>query len=323
MKRSDRHKPENQNNKSNLNNESQQKNAKTDEGKISKYVNKEQIDKGKKFFSGKLSAYNTQLKEENKILKEKFTNLRTGQARQERDPNQKRPIIPIIVTGILLLPITILLAFLLITNFLPDETDMNRIASNDATDDTEETDESEETEEETTGDETEVAVVDETNDENQEDLDASEDIPEQDQEILSIADYSATERQQLQRAAQAAVNDKNAEIAIIREQEAAERARQQAAEEAARRQAEQTQQDDDDDDDDETETETDEEVTNEGESDSPLAGNQVHTVTGEDNLYQIAIQYYGDGSAANVQRIRDANGISGDSLTVGQDLIIP
>lgn len=317
MKRSDRHKPENQNNKPNVNNEPQQNNAKPDEGKLSKYVNKDQIDKGKKFFSGKLSAYNTQLKEENKILKEKFTNIRTGNARQERDPDQKRPIIPIIVTGILLLPITILLAFLLITNFLPDEGDMNRIASNDATDDTEETEDGETSDDETADDDTEVAVVDENEDESAEDIDTSEDIPEQeqDQEIQTIADYSATERQQLQRAAQAAVNEKNAEIALIREQQAAERARQQAAEEEARRQEEQAQTED-------TEDETEEE-TADGESDSPLAGNQVHVVTGEDNLYRIAIQYYGDGSAANVQRIRDANGISGDSLSLGQELIIP
>ena len=319
MKRSDRHKPENQNNKPNVNNETEQKNTKTDEGKISKYVNKDQIDKGKKFFSGKLSAYNTQIKEENKILKEKFTNLRSGNARQERDPDQKRPIIPIIVTGILLLPITILLAFLLITNFLPDETDMTRIASNDAADDTEETDATEETEDGTTEDDTEVAVVDDTDEEAADDLDASQDIPTQEQEILSIADYSSTERQQLQRAAQAAVNEKNAEIALIREQQAAERARQQAAEEEASRQEQQAQTEDSD----ETDTETDEEETTADESESPLAGNQVHTVTGEDNLYRIAIQYYGDGSAANVQRIRDANGISGDGLTVGQDLIIP
>ena len=322
MKRSDRHKPENQNNKPNVNNETEQKNTKTDEGKISKYVNKDQIDKGKKFFSGKLSAYNTQIKEENKILKEKFTNLRSGNARQERDPDQKRPIIPIIVTGILLLPITILLAFLLITNFLPDETDMTRIASNDAADDTEETDATEETEDGTTEDDTEVAVVDDTDEEAADDLDASQDIPTQEQEILSIADYSSTERQQLQRAAQAAVNEKNAEIALIREQQAAERARQQAAEEE-RRQSEQAQTEDTDETDTATDTETDEEETTADESESPLAGNQVHTVTGEDNLYRIAIQYYGDGSAANVQRIRDANGISGDGLTVGQDLIIP
>lgn len=316
MKRSDRHKPENQNKKTTLNNENEQNKAR-EEGKLSKYVSKDQIDKGKTFFKGKLSAYNSQLKEENKILKEKFTNFRTGNARQERDPNQKRPVIPIIITGILLLPITILLAFLLITNFLPDETDMNRIASDDATDETEETDVAEDG---TEDDDTDIAVVDDDDalDDAAEDIDTSEDIPEQETEILTIADYSSTERQQLQRAAQAAVNEKNAEIALIREQQAAERARQQAAEEQAR-QEEQTE--DTAEETDETDTETEE--TNEGESDSPLAGNAVHVVTAEDNLYRIAIQYYGDGSAANVQRIRDANGISGDSLTVGQELIIP
>lgn len=316
MKRSDRHKPENQTNKSVNNNSTGQKNTNTDDGKFSKYVNKDKLDKGKKFFSGKLSSYNTQLKHENKILKEKFTSFRSGESRQERDPNQKRPIIPIIVTGILLLPITILLAFLLITNFLPDESDMNRIASNDATDDTEEIDRADE---ETGDGDTDVAVVDDEDD--VQDVDVSEDIPEQDQdeEILSVADYSTTERQQLQRAAQAAVNEKNAEIALVREREAAERARQQRAEEARQQQAGQTEETEEED---TAAEDTDTEDTT-GDSEPPTAGNAVHVVSGEDNLYRIAIQYYGDGSAANVQRIRDANGLSGDNLSLGQELIIP
>ena len=32
-------------------------------------------------------------------------------------------------------------------------------------------------------------------------------------------------------------------------------------------------------------------------------GQESHTVTGKENLYRIAIQYYGDGSAENVEKL--------------------
>ncbi|MCS4485470.1 LysM peptidoglycan-binding domain-containing protein [Staphylococcus americanisciuri] len=55
----------------------------------------------------------------------------------------------------------------------------------------------------------------------------------------------------------------------------------------------------------------------------PNAGNQSHTVAGNENLYRIAIQYYGSGSPENVEKIRQANGISGNNISNGQQLIIP
>lgn len=324
MKRSDRHKTDKQT--QNQDQEQTKHNQQTnDNNAFSKYVSKDKLEQGKKFFRGKLTAYNSQLQKENKILKEKFTNLRTGNARQEKDPERKRPIIPIIVTGILLLPITILLAFLLITNFLPDESDMNRIASSE----TEEADvdNSEETDEdtETTDSETEDAEADETDTpedteiadgEDTEESDVDEELPEQvsEPEIATTADYSSAKRQQLQRAAQNAVNEKNAELAHRREQEALARARQ--AEEEAKRQAEASNETENNPD----ETEQTEDTEN---AETPTAGGATHTVTAEDNLYRIAIQYYGDGSAANVQRIREANGLSGDNLELGQQLTIP
>ncbi len=48
-----------------------------------------------------------------------------------------------------------------------------------------------------------------------------------------------------------------------------------------------------------------------------------HTVTGNQNLYRIAIQYYGNGSPENVEKIRRANGIQGNNIRNGQQLIIP
>lgn len=319
MKRSDRHKTNRESQDHDLEKTRENMKAQSDDDKArSNSVKNDKLEQGKKFVSTKLSAYNTQLKKENKILKEKFTNFRSGNREQNDNQDRKRPIIPIIVTGILLLPITILLAFLLITNFLPDETDTNRIASNDATEDTEEesTDEETDTEDsETISDETDVATDDE---EDEESTDVAEEIPEQTEEpeIQTTADYSSAQRQQLQRAAQNAVNEKNAELAERREQEAL--ARQRAAEEEARRQAQAQQEQEQ-----EQEQENEEETEDTDSEETPSAGGQVHTVTGEDNLYRIAIQYYGDGSAANIQRIREANGISGDNLEVGQTLTIP
>ena len=49
---------------------------------------------------------------------------------------------------------------------------------------------------------------------------------------------------------------------------------------------------------------------------------QTHTVQSTDNLYRIAIKYYGDGSAANIEKIKKANNLTSDSISTGQVLII-
>lgn len=48
-----------------------------------------------------------------------------------------------------------------------------------------------------------------------------------------------------------------------------------------------------------------------------------HTVQSTDNLYRIALKYYGDGSPSNIEKIRQANNLSSDSISSGQVLIIP
>jgi len=50
---------------------------------------------------------------------------------------------------------------------------------------------------------------------------------------------------------------------------------------------------------------------------------KTHTVLSTDNLYQIAIKYYGNGSPANIAKIKQANNLSSDSISLGQQLIIP
>ncbi|PNZ55552.1 LysM peptidoglycan-binding domain-containing protein [Staphylococcus aureus] len=52
-------------------------------------------------------------------------------------------------------------------------------------------------------------------------------------------------------------------------------------------------------------------------------GGQIHTVNGQENLYRIAIQYYGSGSPENVEKIRRANGLSGNNIRNGQQIVIP
>ena len=49
---------------------------------------------------------------------------------------------------------------------------------------------------------------------------------------------------------------------------------------------------------------------------------QTHTVQSTDNLYRIAIKYYGDGSEANIEKIKKANNLTSDSISTGQVLII-
>lgn len=53
------------------------------------------------------------------------------------------------------------------------------------------------------------------------------------------------------------------------------------------------------------------------------ASSKSHTVQSTDNLYRIALKYYGNGSPEYVNKIKQANGLSSDSISNGQVLIIP
>jgi len=52
-------------------------------------------------------------------------------------------------------------------------------------------------------------------------------------------------------------------------------------------------------------------------------GERTHTVVSGDNLSRIARQFYGNDSYANIQRIRNANNLTNDTIRAGQVLIIP
>lgn len=53
------------------------------------------------------------------------------------------------------------------------------------------------------------------------------------------------------------------------------------------------------------------------------ASSKSHTVQSTDNLYRIALKYYGNGSPEYVNKIKQANGLSSDSISTGQVLLIP
>ncbi|MER2120989.1 MAG: LysM peptidoglycan-binding domain-containing protein [Solibacillus sp.] len=56
--------------------------------------------------------------------------------------------------------------------------------------------------------------------------------------------------------------------------------------------------------------------------DAAKAQQKTHTVQSTDNLYRIALKYYGNGSAEYVNKIKAANNLSSDSISTGQVLVI-
>lgn len=50
---------------------------------------------------------------------------------------------------------------------------------------------------------------------------------------------------------------------------------------------------------------------------------KTHTVGANENLYRIALNYYGNGSDATIAKIKAANGLGSNEIRVGQNLIIP
>ena len=60
-------------------------------------------------------------------------------------------------------------------------------------------------------------------------------------------------------------------------------------------------------------------VTNNNQSNSSNSGQQTHVVSGNENLYRIAIQYYGEGTVENVNKLKQANGLSSNNISNGQN----
>lgn len=69
-------------------------------------------------------------------------------------------------------------------------------------------------------------------------------------------------------------------------------------------------------------TVNDKQIAEETDIEKPQVGEDtVHTVQANENLFRIAMRYYNDPSG--VQKIKAANHLASDSISVGQSLIIP
>lgn len=272
--------------------------------KLKGYFSAENAAKGKALFAGKFSSYQNRIKNEIKISKEKLGGIgaakKTGKKPEKNDNGSKKRMLPWVLAVLVLIPITVLFAFLIFSNFWPSLNDEIQLADENT---------SEETADNSTAEEGFNEELEAQKAEHERRLAANrnEDLSAKNIET----DYSQEELQELEEAALSAIRSKedgaDTEEAELESTEADEEDEPAAEPEAN------------------TETDTEEETETDTESDSSNTqnANASHVVTPQDNLYRIAIQYYGSGSEENVQKIRDANGISGNEISVGQELIIP
>jgi AAA ATPase containing von Willebrand factor type A (vWA) domain len=276
--------------------------------KLKGYFSRENAEKGKALFAGKLSSYKQRINNEIKISKEKLGGIGAAKAadkkpEQKKDGGQKR-MLPWVLAILVLIPITVLLAFLIFSNFWPSLNDEMQVADENTS---EETADGEETEEEQAFNEELEAQKAEH--ERRLAENRNEDLTAKNVET----NYSQEELQELEEAA----------LSAIRGKEDGSEEENQPAEEESEENSETDSDTETADNSTENETEENTETDTDSDSDETENANASHVVTSEDNLYRIAIQYYGEGSAENVQRIMEANGVTPDNLTVGQELIIP
>ncbi|SOC38804.1 LysM peptidoglycan-binding domain-containing protein [Salinicoccus kekensis] len=280
--------------------------------KVKVYFNRENLEKGKAFFAGKLSTYNERFSNELKVTKEKLDEFRNRPKKQKTEgqdgaddgeSTRNKGLLPMIAAGVIIVPLTLFLGFVIINNFWPSNDGME-LATDEA--ETEEAAESEDEElnedleeqrfemerrmAESRGSEEDGAESESEEDETSESGEAA--VEEGDLASENVeAIYSGEELSILEDIAGDAIEEKESGDDAETPSESAEE---------------------------------DEEEQGEGEeAEEAESGGTTHTVTAEDNLYQIALRYYGSGAPEDVQRIRDANGISGNAISEGQELIIP
>ena len=277
--------------------------------KLKGYFSAENAAKGKALFTGTLASYQKRIKNELKISKEKLGSI--GAAKKavkktgDNNDGEKKRMLPWVFSVLILLPITALLAFLIFSNFWPSLNDEIQMADENNTEET--VDSSSEADSETDAEINEALEAQKAEHEKRLAQNRNEDLSSKNIET----NYSQEELLELEDAALAAIRSKEdgSDEAAAEEDSASE---ETAEDEAADSEAA------------EPESETaGEDTDSESDSETTQNANASHVVTPQDNLYRIAIQYYGDGSAENVQRIMEANGVTPDNLTVGQEIIIP
>ncbi len=284
--------------------------------KLKGYFSAENAAKGKALFLGTFSSYQGRIKNELKISKEKLGALGAAKKPAKKENGSKKRMLPWVLAVLILIPITVLFAFLIFSNFWPSLNDEIQLADENTS---EETAENSGTEEDENDGEAFNKELEAQKAEHERRLaeNRNEDLTAKNIET----DYSQEELKELEEAALSAIRSK--EDGTAEKEAAAEKEKAEADRAAAEKAEAETETADENT---EAETETADENTEtdkDSESEETQNANASHVVTTQDNLYRIAIQYYGDGSAENVQRIMEANGVTADSLTVGQELIIP
>lgn len=292
--------------------------------KLKGYFSADNAAKGKAFFAGKFNTYQSRIKNELKISKEKLGSLGAGTkaakpSKQKEKNSRDRRMLPWVVGLLVLIPITALLAFLIFSNFWPSLNEEIQLAEENTSEETAENEQTAEGESEGFNEELEAQKAEH---ERRLAENRGSDLAAKDLET----NYSQSELEELEEASVNAIRSKEEEpkadtakdeaSASDSEDESSESAESQSETETAESEANSNAAES------ETNSSADSNSESESGSQSPNA-NASHTVSAEDNLYRIAIQYYGDGSAENVQRIMQANGVTPDSLSVGQELIIP
>ncbi|GAB3072071.1 LysM peptidoglycan-binding domain-containing protein [Salinicoccus sesuvii] len=285
--------------------------------KLDASINKEKLQKGKAFFAGKLSSYDKRVRDELKISKEKLSKVRPTrkQRKDESVDGRKDGFAPTLIAGILILPVTIILGVLIISNFWPSQDTDVEIANN-TEDTTEEVSPEENTEaspEETDGD-----LQDQKAELERELAESRNETESNDLGTGSVEfEYSDEQQSELEAAASTAIEDKesgetaDSSTSVVETPEAEAEQAEETTEESSVEPTEEVT---------EEPSEEQEEVTEEAPENS---GGSTYVVRSGDNVYRIAMRYYGSGSAENVSKILEANGVSADSLSVGQELVIP
>ncbi|WP_017548923.1 LysM peptidoglycan-binding domain-containing protein [Salinicoccus carnicancri] len=324
MKRSDRHraKLEKKNEKDRQKQGAPSKTDKKKSGlfagsgqKLNSYFNRKNLEKGKVFFAGKFSSYKRRFKDEVRVSKSKLSELgsrRQSPAKEKgEDKEQKKGVLPILLGGALLLPVTIILFVMIISNFWPSGDNATDLAGA-GEEETEESsgdqgsgDVNEDLESQKAEKERELAEQRE----NESGSDAEQDLGTGELD----ADYSEEEQSELEEAASSAIEEKESGEDSGPDTSEVESSEEEATEEPTE---EETQEQP-------TEEQTEEQAESEEPAEDNASGGSTHVVSAEDNLYRIAIRYYGSGSSENVNKIMDANGVTPDSLSVGQELVIP
>ena len=300
----------NKNKQTNKNNKNNTQNKKTQKFKNEQNDTKKKLPAGvtltglatgaKKSILTARDKYSKQLDSELGESKDKLKGLKSTMLTGLRSDKNKRKLRGLLL--LILIPTTLLFAFMIVSNFWPEAEDYTADNSGQETEQVDNSDKREinkEFEQKKAELEKEFAALDKK---------SSDKSSNSSNDKQSAArEYSDSEKESMKSEADKAIEEKKSQNSSTKSSESNSEATTKVDTDTS------TESESD-------ETESDTESDSETNKDEATA---VHVVNGKDNLYRIAIQYYGSGSEENVQKIRDANGISGNEISVGQELIIP